>query len=456
MQLREAASRDPLRFVGFLSEKRLSIPEHFRDDLMEGVGAYLLYKYGDLRPSGGWSPLETPEANIVAGSILDELEGHPEYWQHNRAAAKAIEGCAFVVSDGSGSDRLARLAGEFFTLNEESSVSGDSSDLITAGINMSRGNIANALMVLANQHEEKGITWPNSLLNTLRRFAGDEHPAVRSVLLTRMPYLQRLHADIGWELFETIMQKHDSGLWAVAEPCLCYAYPQAFDRVRPWLDKLRAEGRDKDLETWGRVSALVAFTGQVDFSSLLVELKALESVDAWRGASSVWSHSENLSRHREQCLLGLKDGLSSESQFAVAVARKFRSLLQKNEPLAIVPIELLERCFKLLETKSELDKNEIIGVDEWLSSASLIDPVYALGAAELYFEFVRRSKAHLYDHENCLTKLLTRLFAHAEELEESDGGEMLQQVVVVQDLLLVLGVNGVDDWLRAAERSLSQ
>lgn len=48
--------------------------------------------------------------------------------------------------------------------------------------------------------------------------------------------------------------------------------------------------------------------------------------------------------------------------------------------------------------------------------------------------------------------LLTRLFAQAEEQEELDGGAMLQRVVAVQDTLLALGVNGVNDWLKDAER----
>ena len=47
---------------------------------------------------------------------------------------------------------------------------------------------------------------------------------------------------------------------------------------------------------------------------------------------------------------------------------------------------------------------------------------------------------------------MTRLFGEAEEREESDGGAMLRSVVEVQDTLLSLGVNGVTDWLKAAER----
>ena len=76
----------------------------------------------------------------------------------------------------------------------------------------------------------------------------------------------------------------------------------------------------------------------------------------------------------------------------------------------------------------------------------------ALESTEIYLNYVRRVKPYLYDHENNLTQLLTRLFAQAEEQEESDGGAMLQRVVTVQDTLLALGVNGVNDWLKDAER----
>jgi hypothetical protein len=45
------------------------------------------------------------------------------------------------------------------------------------------------------------------------------------------------------------------------------------------------------------------------------------------------------------------------------------------------------------------------------------------------------------------------LFKEAEEREESDDGDMLQRVVKIQDMLLKLGVDGIDSWLQAAERA---
>lgn len=450
-QLREAASRHPTRFLDLLSAHWDRLSGHFRDNIMAGVATYLAHRYGNRQPNGTWSPIEEPDAEVLAHKILDELEGHSSHWHHNRAASEAIEGSAHVVKQAQAATRLVTLAMDFSTLHEESPISGNSVDLLTIGINMARGNAAEALMIVANQLEENGVLWPELLPNALRLFAADAHHAIRALLLRRMPYLQSHHSELGWELFGLAMQENVPELWPVAEPCLYYGYHQNFEIVAPWLARIYREGSGKDFETWGRISALAALSKQLDFSAYLAEIKALEAAEAWHGAASVWTNAGNMQQHREQCLAGLEAGLSAENQHAVAVARRFRNLFRQEEPLVAVPIELIQRCFRLLETEAS-GRSDIYGVDAWLNATALRDPTNALEAAEIYLDFVRRTKPYVYDHNNNLTQLLTRLFAQAEEQEESDCGVMLQRVVAMQDALLALGVNGVSDWLKAAER----
>ncbi|MBC7993899.1 MAG: hypothetical protein H7Z15_11725 [Rhizobacter sp.] len=81
--------------------------------------------------------------------------------------------------------------------------------------------------------------------------------------------MQHLAPDIGWEMFHQAMQKDADGLWQIAEPCLYYAYHKQFEIVQPWLDLLYREGNGKDLETWGRISALAALSDRINLSSLL-------------------------------------------------------------------------------------------------------------------------------------------------------------------------------------------
>jgi hypothetical protein len=119
-----------------------------------------------------------------------------------------------------------------------------------------------------------------------------------------------------------------------------------------------------------------------------------------------------------------------------------------------VPIELIDCCFSVFENDedSENRHHRLFGFHEWLNAIVQNDPEQALYATERYLAYVRHEKRHLFDHKNSLTQLMTRLFAEAEEREESDCGAMLQRVVGIQDTLLSLGVNGVVDWLKAAER----
>ncbi|MBK7003099.1 MAG: AAA family ATPase [Rhodoferax sp.] len=452
VQLGGAASRHPARFVRFLSENWESIPDRFRDDIMDGVATYLAHRYGNLRPNDPWSPKDEPDAATLARQIIDELERHPKHWNHNRTASKAIESCAHVVTQAD-AERLVLLAKNYSTLQEESSISGDSVDLITIGINMARGNVADALMVMANQLEENGVPWPESLPSALCLFAADTHPAIRALLLRRMPYLQSRRPDLGWKLFGLAMHDSAHGLWSVAEPCLYHAYRQKFEIVAPWLARLYREGSGKDLKTWGRISALAVLSKQVDLSAFLADLETTDAAQGWQGAASVWTHPGNIQQHRELCLAGLEAGLNEKNQHAITVARKLRDIFQEENLLVTMPIDLLRRCFCLLETETETpSRGGVFGIDAWLNATSLRDPAYALDATEIYLDFIRRTKSNLYDHEDNLMQLLTRLFMQAEEQEESDSGTMLQRVVAVQDTLLVLGVNGVDDWLKAAER----
>lgn len=450
-QLREASSRHPTRFLGLLPLHWEDIPERFRDDIMDGVATYLAHRYGNLQINDTWLPVEEPDAPLLAGMILDELERHPQHWQVRRSSAKALEACANVIQDERDAERLVFLAIGFARLHEKDPIKGDKIDLISLGINMVKGDVAEALMILANNFLETSRDLPELLAPTLRRYAVDEHPAIRALILRRLPYLQSKRFELGWELFHLAIQEVD-GLWQIAEPCLYYAYHNHFDVVWPLLERLRSKGRGKDLETWGRITALATMTKHLDFMVFLEGLSTLDSTDAWRGAATVWTNVGNVRQHREQCLSGMAAGLNAGGTHALAVAGQMDHIFRDNACAITVPIELIRRCLAALENDGENKHHRLFGFHEWLNAISQHDPEEGLAATELYLAYVRRNKPYLYDHKNSLTQLMTRLFSEAEEREESDGGAMLRRVVAIQDTLLSLGVNGVVDWLKAAER----
>ncbi|MEQ9943455.1 ATP-binding protein [Pectobacterium aroidearum] len=453
LQLQEAASRQPSRFLSFLSNRWVEIPNVFRDYIMNGVATYLALRHGNLNSDGVWQPVEEPDASLLAHQILNELERHPSQWRHQNSSAKALEACAHVIRTPQEAERLIFLAIDFAGLYEEDLIEGDSIDLITTGINMAKGNVTEAVMVLTSKLLERGNEFPELLVPTLRRFACDTHPAIRALILRRLPYLQSQSFDLGWNLFHLAMQD-PSGLWKIAEQCLYYAYYKHFEVVKPLLARLYREGYGKDMETWGRISALAAMTRYTDFDEFMADLKALNKTEAWHGSATVWTNVKNIQLHRELCLAGINAGLQAGVPHALDVAGQMARIFRDKDEAILIPIELVAQRFSVFEDNKDGDnsRHRLFGFHGWLNVISQQEPEQALAATELYLTYVNHSKQHLYDHDDSLTQLMTRLFAEAEEREGSDRGEMLQRVVAIQDSLLSLGVNGIAEWLKAAER----
>lgn len=450
-QLHQASSRHPARFLQLLSAHWADISKGFCDDIMGGVADYLSHRYGNLQTNGTWLPLEEPDAQTLCCHILDELERHPLHWLHNRSASKALQACAHVVQDTQNAARLVFLAIGFANLKEENAIKGDTVNLLNNGINMVSGHVVESLMILANGLQEHGVPFPELLPYTLSRFANHEHSSIRALILRDLSYLQSQNPELGWALFHLAMQDAE-GLWQIAEPCLYYASHNHFEKVSPCLARLRGEGGGNDLEVWGRISALAALSKRIDFAVWLEELKTLNSTEAWQGAAHVWTHADNIKQHREQCLAGIEAGLNADAPHARVVSQQIDHVFRGNTPVISVPIELIRLCFSVFENDSENKHHRLFGFDEWLNATAQHDPEQALSATEIYLAYVRHAKPYLHDHGNHFTQLITRLFAEAEEREESDQGAMLQRVVFVQDKLLSLGANSVNEWLKAAER----
>ena len=451
VQLHEASSRHPSRFLKMLVTDWTKIPLGFRDDILDGVTTYLAHRHGNLRANESWVPIKEVDGSILANDILDELVRHSYHWRINHSAAKALEACAHAIENNESAARFVFLTIAYISINEESTFDEGSVDLINSGINMKTGNIAEALIILTTNLHEHDIALPDLLHPTLRRLTDSESPSVLALVLRRLPYFQSLNPELGWELFHRTMQD-GKGLWSSAERCLYYAYRDRFENVAPLLERIRLEGNTEDMETWGRISCLAALTGHIDFAHFLGELHALNKTKAWKGAASVWANIGNIKEHRKQCLEGIETGLKTDAPHASAVANRLKKIFHENGAPLLLPAELIQLWLNVVEKNCEGKHNELFGFAEWLNTISQRDPELALTAAEIYLDYVSRTEPYFYDHKNELVQLVTRLFAEAEEREESDQGAMLRRVVSVQDSLLSLGVSSINDWLKAAER----
>ncbi len=387
----------------------------------------------------------------LASHILDELERHSEHWHHNYNASMALKACAHVIQDAQNAERLVFMAIGFANLQEEDFIERNSVDLIFQGINTAGGHVAEALMILASNFQVRCAPFPDLLSPTLQLFAGNKHFAIRALILRRLPYFQSKMSALSWKIFHCAM-KDGSGLWQFAESWLYYSYHNHFEKVAPLLALIYREGSCKDMETWGRISALSALSNRIDFDAWLNDLKTLDVADAWQGAGSVWTNVENIKQHRKQCLSGIEAGLTATEPHAAIIAQNMEKLFRDNASVISIPTELIRLYFTILGSNNESKLHCFINFGKWLNATSHRDPEQAVAVTEIYLAYVKHIKSYLYDHENNLAQLMTRLFSEAEEREESDHGEMLGRVVSIQDTLLTLELNNINDWLRAAER----
>jgi hypothetical protein len=437
--------------MSLLIENWVDIPNRFTDDILNGAATYLAHRFGNLNfDANQWQYIEEPNPQALASLILDEIERHPVRWHHCHATANALEACANVVEDELNASRLLFASIGFLNYRERESDS-YSANLIDVGINMSRGKVAEAVIIIATRWAEKRWQFPELLVPTLRRFACDPNPAVRASILRRLHYFQSHAPELGWEIFHLAMEESDERLWEIAEPCLYYNYHNQFEQVSIILDRIVSSATEKELESWGRISALAAFLGYVDINDFVDRLTLLANADAWKGAASVWTHHENVMQYRNQCFLGLMTGLQQSDEVTSSIATEMASLFQKSEPITSISREIVNLYFSAIEQKKDDGRFNLYGLDDWLNATSLNRPDDALAAAERFADFVLRTKHHLHDF-GAFSQLLTRLFREAEEREESDGGTMLRRVIALQDGFLATGVNGLQDWLRDAER----
>lgn len=449
-ELQNAASCQPVRFMSLLSENAEQLSKEFRNGIMEGVATYLMYQHGGLNKNSTWYPKEEVNSESLALCILDELECRPNYWHHNSAAAKALKASAYLIDSLEVAERLISLAVEFSDLSEIEPFLEE--DLLSVAINMTRGSAADSLIILMSRLKDINLPWPDSLIEGLLLIAADKSPAVRALLMYRLPYLQSLSFDLGWQLFKIVIQDNTEGLWFYGERCFYYAYRKNYDFIKPLLDTLYHHGSEKDLETWGRINALCVLSGTKTWTDFITALKKLNSEKAWIGAASVWTHPENMHRYKEECLHAIEVGLSMEDNFAFIVAEKCQTIFSSIEPIHLLPLELFKRCLALYENDNNDRPYDFFSFGAWLNACANFEPSYSLEAARIYFEYVLKRNAYVFDHERNFTQLLTQLFSQAEEMEESDSGDMLKRVVELQDLMLLARITEIDDWLNQAER----
>lgn len=442
-QLMEAASRFPGRFLPLLTGQWSLLDGYFRESILSGITNHLRYRFGNLSTSN-WTPLETPSGPELASMLLDELNVHPDFWRGRREAAQALEACAYIVETKDDAEAIAFLLVGMLNATDPTPDRQSGQGLVGIAINSTRGNAAEAALILANRWVEAGRPLPELLAATLCRFACDEHPAVRAVLLRRLPVLQYRLPELGWRVFELATEKADAEVWTEAEPCLYYAYHQHFDIVAPYLGRMYEAGA---YEPWGRIAALAFLAGHIAAQDFFDKLHGCVDGAAWKGATQVFASNAGQVEHRNTCLEALSWVLEHASEPALVAEEIHHNLFDLKPPIGGLPADLLRHFFEAQNNKEHRSLHAFL---EWLTTIMPNSPDEALAAMEIMLATENAPSSDLWYLAD--VSVLSSLFQEAEEREQSDGGTFLARVIAAQDSLLRKGVHGFDEWLKDAER----
>jgi hypothetical protein len=442
-QLSVAASHLPSRFLPLLTHQWGWLDEYFRVSLLSGVSKYLRCRFGGLTDNN-WSPLETLAGPELAGQLLGELDTHPDFWRGRRETADALQACAHVVESNTHAETIVfHLIGMLAAVEpKEERESG--LGLVHVAINSTRGVAAEAALILADHWLEAGRSFPETLPATLCRFADDPHPAVRAVLLRRLPFLQDRMPELGWRVFDLATEAGDAAIWAEAERCLYYAYHRHYELVAPYLARMFTAGA---YEPWGRISALACLSGQIALPDFLDSLLGVADGAAWKGAAQVFA--SNVGQHRESCLNALIWMLERSPEQA-DVAEEAGHLFDGKAPIRGLPAVFFQCYFAAKAQKDTAQPRSLFQFFEWLAAIAPDSTDEALVALETLFASPVSASFERWELRDM--SVLNHLFGEAEDREQADGGAFLARVIAVQDALLQSGTHGFDQWLKDAER----
>lgn len=452
--LSDAASCDPLRYLRLyprlLNETAYS---RYLNSIIEGCAYHLNYRFGNTQPQNNWAPLEPlPGGEGIAATLLDLLERYPVIWEQEWSVARALEGCAHVVSDESAVERLIwlllrmlRVRGpevERVRFNQHKREVPEGRDLLSDALNEPRGIAAGAATILAKRLLEKEVALPELLVPLLHHFCRDSVASVRAAVIRHLPYLLYKSPELGWQLMDDMFREPQTALWELSERTLYYNYRTQFDRVSPYLGRMLVEAPESAGESWARLSALASLEGLITEDELVERLEEHDLEGMWKGAATVYAANLGNQTVGGASRSGLLR-LLHRSPIPPGVLSSINQRLREEQVSADVGREVAEAFIAAIPDGTKY--HELNGFIKWLSMAVGRDPIVWLEAMEQFaerLEAIGGNAGSIYGKH-----VLKALLEILREADESDEPELIRRAIALQDRFLRLGIHGMDEML---------
>ncbi|MEO0926743.1 MAG: hypothetical protein AAFY63_12825 [Cyanobacteria bacterium J06643_13] len=445
----KASSLHPQKFFAlftrFITE---NLHPDFLVSIVEGISDHLKYRFGNLRPSTEWNPIEPlPDGKDVAFQLLNLLERYDIIWSNRDAVAEAIRACSYVIEDLESAERITLL---LFWLRDKDLRLGTNrptninDDLLTKAINSVRGVASGAAIILCNRLLEQEKPIPELLPHLLRHFSQDSTIFVRAPIVARLPYLIHKSPELGWQLLEDCFVNSEPKLWQYVERCLYYEYRDSFSLVKPYLDRLFNEAMEEAGDTWGRISALASLAGHISQEELFQNLACANS-KAWKGVAEVFV--ANYEQHYTDCHNGIMNILRSD-RIIDKILRILEGCFNHKKNKGRIGLDLAKTFLQKLPLVT--NGIHISHFLEWLALEAHRNPQSVFDLVEFLAMKIEREQPPWYGNSKSLITMLNAILREADEL---DDPKLIQEAIALQDRFLTSDIGGMEEMLNSAAQS---
>ena len=445
----KASSLHPQKFFAlftrFITE---NLHPDFLVSIVEGISDYLKYRFGNLRPSTEWNPIEPlPDGKDVAFQLLNLLERYDIIWSNRDAVAKAIRACSYVIEDLESAERITLLL--FWLRNRDlrhgtNRPTNINDDLLTKAINSVRGVASGAAIILCNRLLEQEKPIPELLPHLLRHFSQDSVIFVRAPIIARLPYLMDKSPELGWQLLKDCFTNSESKLWKYVDRCLYYEYHDNFSLVKPYLDRLFNEAIEEAGDAWGRISALATLAGRISQEELFQSLDRA-NLKAWKGVAEVFV--ANYEQYRTICHQGIMNILRSD-RITDETLRIIEDCFNRKKNKGAIKLDLAKTFLqKLPLVTSGVHISYFL---KWLAFEAHRNPQSVFDLVESLAKKIESEQQPWYGDSKPLVTMLNAILREADEL---DNPELIQKAIALQDRFLKLNIRGMEEMLNSAAQS---
>ncbi|HKZ56802.1 MAG TPA: ATP-binding protein, partial [Thermodesulfovibrionales bacterium] len=457
---RNCCAKDPMRFLPFIEKVyEQGILKEYAISVFKGVTDHLEYRFGNTQPPNEWKPVEPlPDGHHLALSLLMCLSKYTDFWNNGYVVARALEICCHILEESEEIEWLllflSRLANhsnpeelkQVIFSNNKAGMTSD--DLMYGALNSVRGIAANGAIELANRLLTKGEKLPELLIPLLFRFAKDPVAAVRVSILMKLPLLTHYDNNLGWNILDAVFKDPHPFLWPHGERFLYYQYHNHFDRVQPYLDRIKSEAIETAGETWGMISTLAYLSGHITKDQLFNDLTDLNNKGAWLGAAQVFSANIE-GQHRDVCEEGILQILKDEEIYSEVLSRIDTAFEHLSTGGAERTIEIAERFICAHDAKQ---LGRLHWFYDWLPLLANNSPRSALTVCEKLIDKIDGSGQRCYiGHQEGLVSAVIRILREADE-DEMDDLTFIRRAIDLQDRLMRLNLVDILQVLEEAGR----